>query len=130
MTAIRCQHCDKMCGGPQGLSAHVRSMHPEVLRDREAPPEPATPAARPGGLVWEEPPPRGRTATVVPAILALVPELRANPGRWARLYTFKGATSAGGLKKKLIDRDDVADIEFSANKTGTGSALFGRYTGE
>ena len=126
MTAVRCPHCEKMCGGPQGLAAHIRSMHPGATAGgHEAPPETAR-----NGLVWEEPPTRGRTATTIPAVLALIPELRRNPNRWARLYTFKGATSAGSLKKKLNELDDLTDIEFSANRTGTGSALYGRYTGE
>lgn len=134
MTAVPCPHCEVTCAGPQGLASHIRSMHrdattaataPKPPTGGEAPPEPAA-----GQLVWEDPPKRGRPATTIPAVLKLIPTLRSNPGRWARLHTFKGATSAGTLRKRITELPDVADIEFSSHKVGTGSALYGRYTGK
>lgn len=137
-TSLRCKFCDRLCGNPQGLAAHVRSMHPaefeaEVAAARaghEAPPAPPTA----NGLVWEDPPPkRQRGAEVYDEILAFLPQLRRNPGRWARLYTWKNPSAASPVKQRLETNhaEAVADIEFVARRTGKElSALYGRFTGE
>lgn len=128
MTVVPCPHCDRTCAGPQGLSAHIRSMHPDkVGKSGHEAPEPGNAATNGNGLVWEEPPKRGRRSEIVPAIVALIPELRRNPAKWARLYTWKGKSSAQGAKKVLAAREDLEDIEFSANVIDGGSALYGRY---
>ena len=90
-------------------------------------PMPTAPTAPPkNGIVWEEPPPRGRRSSIANEIAAPVPQLRENPGKWARLYTWTGKSSAGGMRKALAARADLVDIEWSANVVGKGSALYGR----
>lgn len=135
MTAVPCPHCERSCGGPAGLAAHIRSMHPEVIREREkqlerdlheALPETGGGAAS-NGIVWEDPP--CSRSGVVEIIVALVPELRRNPGRWARLHVWPNKTGANTNQSKLRRDERVVDIEFVARsdaKAGS-SALYGRY---
>lgn len=129
MTAVKCPHCTLTCAGPQGLASHIRSMHPDVARaaalldEQRADAPPAPPAA---GLVWEDPPALGRTASMVPEVLAVAAQLRARPGQWARLRTFTGKTTASTLAGRLRKRPDSADLEFRGSRTASGSALFGR----
>lgn len=88
------------------------------------------PAAPPQhGLVWEDPPPRGGGNTQVFVIVALVPELRRNPGKWARLYTWKNLTGANSMQTKLRALPELSDCEFigRSNKAAGTSALYGRY---
>lgn len=125
MTAVECPHCDRLCGGPQGLAAHIRSMHPAALAAHEAPP--AAPAT---GLVWEDPPVANGRTPVEKLIEPLIPELRRNPGKWARLRDFPIKSSAASAKGRLAKMPHLADIQFAARITPTGSALYGRYTGE
>lgn len=135
MTAVTCPHCNRTCAGPQGLASHIRSMHPDVARAAGAtagatgaPPDaPGAPPAH--GLVWEEPPSPRRSSQYT-EVLALIPELRRNPGRWARLYTWSNKTGANGLQQRLRKDATVADCEFIGRITATGSALYGRCTGE
>ena len=95
-------------------------------------PPPATPTVN--GLVWEDPPPRGRANSTLATIITLIPELRRNPGKWARLYTWSNASGANSAQGKLRKNEDVSDIEFVARSTKTStkatSTLYGRYTGE
>lgn len=125
MTVVPCPHCDRSCAGPAGLASHIRSMHPEVLREdptREPPPD-----TNSGGLVWEDPPARGRDASLIPELVALIPRLKERPGSWARLRTYKSATGAGGAKAKAKDAPELAHLEFRASRVDGGSALYGRY---
>lgn len=138
-TTVICKFCDRRCGNSAGLAAHVKSMHPDEwaaevaaaeARDHgEAPP--VTPVSN--GLVWEEPPPKRRDSAYT-AIVALVPELRRNPGRWARLYTWSTSSGANSAQAKLRKDENLTDIEFVARSTKSDarstSALYGRYTGE
>ena len=132
-----------MCGGPAGLASHVRSMHrnefdeevaaAEARNGREVPPA-AQPAAN--GLVWEDPAPRGKRNQAIETITALIPELRRNPNKWARLYTWPNHSSAGSTRSILTKMPGLDDIEFAgrvtgrSNGTGGTSALYGRFTGE
>jgi hypothetical protein len=92
----------------------------------EAPP--ATPIAN--GLVWEEPPPRSKRQGAIEAIVQLIPELRRNPKRWARLYTWRNKTSASTIASALRKMEELGDIEFRATVVDGTGALYGRYTGE
>jgi len=137
MTAVPCPHCDKTCAGPAGLASHIRSLHPEVVREREqqlerdlsreAPPEPATPASN--GIVWEDPPSKGGRSKIVDDIIKLIPELRRNPGQWARLHTWTNTSGANGAQTALKKREDLSDIEFVARSStkDKASSLYGRY---
>lgn len=128
-TAVDCPHCPVQCAGPAGLASHVRSMHPEHARagGREAPPgSPVTPASN--GLVWEDPPaPRSQASSAIQAILLAAPQLRRNPGRWAKLRSFKSSSGASSSKNGASKRAELVDIELVARKMPGGSALFGRY---
>jgi hypothetical protein len=129
MTSVRCPHCQKVIASPAMLEAHIRDKHPAevpAVKVDEAPP-----AASTNGLVWEEPPiARTKTAAEIAAITELVPELRRNPKRWARLYTWKTKQRASTIKTHL-NVEALADIEFTARSMPDGtSALYGRFTGE
>lgn len=125
MTAVRCPHCNRSCAGPAGLASHIRSMHPEQIEDTP-PLSPPTPRVE---LLWEDPPPRARDPWALALINPVLLELRANPNRWARLYTWRDAKRATAAKAQLAKRPEVADIEFSARSLPDGtSALYGRTT--
>ncbi len=89
---------------------------------------PPTPA-----IVWEDPP-AGRLGARLPMLdtdqLAL---LRANPGRWAKVKTFPGKSSASSYvqqlrtgKRALGDDATATDFEFAGRRAGAGSALYVR----
>jgi hypothetical protein len=126
MTAVKCPHCKRTIASPVMLQAHIRDMHPSQVEQppREAPPESG--ARRSNGLVWEDPPP-ARRGGVLPAILALIPELRANPEQWARLRTWQSPSGANSVMSKLRKDASCADCEFAARSSTGSSALYGRY---
>lgn len=132
MTSVICKHCDRQIGSPAGLTAHIKSMHPGVRaplspehRGSLPPPSPSS-----GEMAWEDPPPKylGKAAQAVLAAVALFPQLRRNPGRWARICEFKTQSTAFGQVKKL--RESHPDIEFEARGRETGSAIWARYVEE
>ena len=88
------------------------------------------PVASSNGLVWEDPP-SARRSSQFAEILDLIPQLRRNPGKWARLYTWRNKSGANGVQTRLRKMPELADCEFVARTVdGTKSALYGRYTGE
>lgn len=134
MTVVRCPHCDRSCAGPAGLASHIRSMHLDEYAQAVAQRDEAPPATQPpaNGFVWEEPPEVStRRNKWLPLIGAALPELRRNPKKWARLYTWRDRKSAQAAKTSLAKRPEVTDIEFAARVLpDETSALYGRYTGE
>lgn len=132
MTTLTCPHCRRLCAGPQGLAAHIRSMHADETST------PARPATEPGGggassrngLVWEEPPPirMGRSSEALTTIIATVPQLRDRPGSWARVYTWPVKNGAAAMKSRLAKHPlaGLAGIEFTARAMPPGSALYAR----
>lgn len=82
------------------------------------------------GLVWEEPPPsaHGGRRNVVERLAPRLAELEDNPGRWARLDSFAGPSSANTAAGKLR-KAKGKDWEFKSAREGDGSKLYGRYVG-
>lgn len=132
---VICPICHRSCAAAAGLASHMRAMHRDEWR-RQLEAEAAQPSAtRPSvpppspssnGVRWEDPPvpTNGRNATHR-IVEAVVPELKRNEGRWARLLDFKGPTSASGHATGL--KKAFPDIEIIGRKVGSGSAIFARY---
>jgi hypothetical protein len=114
MTTVMCKQCSppRSFPDPEALASHIRGEH------------------KPDGLEWEDPPPKylGKAAQAVLAAVALFPQLRRNPGRWARICEFKTQSTAFGQVKKL--RESHPDIQFEARGRETGSAIWARYVEE
>ena len=133
MTAVTCPHCERMCGGPAGLSAHVRSMHPAEWRASHEPGAPIPNigggSADTNGIVWEDPPSKnGKNRDRVLAVLERLEELRPHPRRWARLYTWRSKSAASTVKNGLNKEPAAAGFEFTARCLPDGtSAIYGRY---
>jgi hypothetical protein len=141
--SVICDICHRTCGSGPGLASHVRSMHPvdwRIQQEAKATPSrgarplvpvpsvpPPSPAAA-NGIVWEEPPKRGRRARLVDELTPIVVELRRNPGRWARLREFGAKGSASASRKPI----GVAfpDLELRSASTANGSAIWARYVEE
>lgn len=81
-------------------------------------------------LVWEDPPRgRARAASFAADFMPLVVQLRRRPATWARLHTYRGATTAGGTIRRF--RETFPDCEFrGARLPEGGSAIYGRYVEE
>ena len=78
-------------------------------------------------IVWEEPPRGGRVRWG-----DVLVELTHHPGRWARLATYTGETSAYKVAQRLRRDDSLPPgrWEFVGRKVdGGGSRLYGRYLG-
>lgn len=74
-------------------------------------------------FVWEDPNIGNATHGEVAKLL---PELRRNPGKWARLLIYKSATGAGTSATKLKER--FTDIEFTTRRLPeSGSAVYARF---
>lgn len=81
------------------------------------------------GLKWEEPPPKrgGRRSTLTEEIVA---ELRANPGRWARLPDRWSSAASQGWKRKWPDLEyRMTDHKVEANGSKTVT-WYVRFPGE
>jgi hypothetical protein len=78
-------------------------------------------------MVWEDPPPERRGSAAV--IAEQLPYLRNDPqGRWCRLYTYRGNSSAKGAAARF--RVEEPDYQFEGRViAGGGSKLYGRYMG-
>src|SRR5437763_9196585 len=82
-------------------------------------------------VVWEQPPPAapGRARIDWPSHLE---PLTTHPGRWARIASFRGETSAYKVAQRLRadPRFSSDNWEFAARRhRDGGSRLFARYTG-
>lgn len=55
---------------------------------------------------------------------AFVPELKLNPGKWARLATYRSKSAAAGPARQLNKAHP--DCEFVSRIVGSESALYGR----
>lgn len=75
--------------------------------------------------MWEEPPPRSRGGKVKAAVELALVQLKERPGEWARILTFTGKTTSGGMRKQLAAQ--YPDCEFRAGRFEEGSALWARY---
>lgn len=85
-------------------------------------------------VMWEEPPgsPRGRAAKC-PLTADQLDELRANPGRWARIHTYDRHTSASSAARR-IQKGTYPEMpeghwEATGRRDGAGSVLYARYVG-
>lgn len=127
-TTVVCKVCGRRCGGPAGLSSHMRSMHAPrapIGRAGEAPP---ADRVDDGELIWEEPP-AGKHGPVAVEV-ALAPklvQLKERPKEWARLRTFPKRTSGNSAQTRLRKR--CPGYEFRSGAHAGGSALWGRYVG-
>lgn len=77
-------------------------------------------------LVWEDPPSANRRSSTVDKVSKLIPDLRRDPGTWARIAVYRAPTAAGTSIAKM--RGAFPDIEFTSrrnNEEGT-SALYAR----
>ena len=82
-------------------------------------------------VVWEQPSP-GRPRARIDWESHLLP-LMKNPGRWARVASFVGETSAYKVAQRLRadDRFPGTEWEFVARRHDDGgSRLYARYTGK
>lgn len=121
--SLPCPECGRGCGSKAGLMAHMRAMHPDTVPASNGDTTP-TPAA--DGIVWDDPPVKGRRTSTLVRVAPQVPQLRRHPGRWARLVDLKAKSSASSALPKL--RKEFPDIEFRAARFGeVGSAVWGRY---
>lgn len=128
-----------VCDG--GVKRGHRPPDPKEIEVRQ-PPAPAPAAMATNGqaappapravLSWEEPPAplRGRPSDVLPA--AVQAELRAHPGKWARVHDYTAKSSAFGRAKAI--REGKGGVEGSgweaaARRSGTGSILYVRFVG-
>lgn len=130
-SSVECMHCGRTIGNLAGLSAHMRSMHPDKVGNPTNATAPAAHEAPPesNGLVWEDPPPprTGKHSRVIASLTPLIIELKRNPGKWARLLTLPAKSSANSTMSRFKKTGVFSDIEFTARVHGTGSALYGRY---
>jgi hypothetical protein len=72
------------------------------------------------GLSWEDPPDAvkpGRPSRFLP----MVEELRLNPGRWARLATYRVSVGSAPTRAKQLSRQ-FPDCEFVSR----GGSVYGR----
>lgn len=87
-------------------------------------------------FTFEDPPPlpRGRDARLrEQRIAAVLMQLRDHPGRWARVYTWPGATTAHKHRQRLATMHGYqfkVRRETYAPKAGGGSVLYARYVGQ
>lgn len=120
--------CSCSCHGPGGQQPATARANP--IRRSPISSLPAKAKRRIGkvtvDLVWEDPPESetGRKPIVKQAA-PLVEALREEPGRWARIATWDGHSSAASAAKRL--REAYDDIEWVARKTDDGSTLWGRF---
>lgn len=113
----------------------LRSQHAECTAGEAC----ACPTCNPPVVVWEDPPQwqqhgghRARVLTV-----AQIEQLKAHPGRWARIKDYAKCNSAhsqaSSLTKKqrtLADGTLSTEFEFVGRSTGAGTAaLYARYIG-
>lgn len=134
MTVVRCKFCDRTCAGPAGLASHLRSMHANESADERA--DELEHAARvaglhvvprdgegPPGFEWVDTLPPRRRRSLASDLEPMVAELRANPGRWAKLATTNKA-SAGSTRTRLATL--YADCEFAVRRNGITATIYGR----
>lgn len=124
LDTIECEICGRTLRAGPGAASHMRSMHPETLKHAAVASVPP-PSSNGSSLVWEEPPARGRSGSLVTKLGTLVVKLQERPGSWARLHTFTGKTSASGMRKKVSDAFPA--YEFRCGRYESGSAIWGRY---
>lgn len=86
------------------------------------------PPPDPEGIVWEEPPPRGKEAGRLIRLRGLLPVLKQHPGRWARVFEYKGPTGASSAVGKM--RREFPDLELRGARRDAGSAIYARYRGD
>lgn len=124
---LECPDCEKEFSRAKTLAMHRKHTHGNPpLRAAEATTESRRPTSKSvAELVWEEPPRPGRpdTASVV---RPLIQQLRQQPGKWARLMTYKSKSSASTQAGNLRRIDEFADIEFKGSKVDGGSALYAK----
>jgi hypothetical protein len=104
------------------------------------PAPPAAPARRASDMkasviAWEEPPLVVRGPNRTPWWGAILPELRANKGRWAKLLIFpkqsQAATRVGAYRRALQNKTAPRGYEFVARRLPDGrGAVYGRYVGK
>lgn len=134
-----CPLCHRTIANNAGMTAHMRAMHcEEWRREQEAAAsrvaggvrvQPATPPPSPDGndIRWEDPPGRGGT-NPADRLRPFVPDLKRNPGKWARCIEYKGPTSAGSYAGKL--KKAFPDLQIVGRRVDSGSAVFARYVEE
>jgi len=130
----KCRLGAKRCA----CTCHTTGLPPDPDPAAPAPPPPAArgrvgrDALADTDFAWEDPPPRGVGGRNVALVADLIPELRRNPGRWARLCIFQTDKGANSAKTSLAKVTQFSDIEFAArsNPADKTSTLYGRYTGE
>lgn len=84
--------------------------------------------AKVGMIAQEEPPETARGASVHRELVALVPQLRAERGSWFRIAEFTNTSGASAQARKLREKYPN-QIETRSANTGSGSALWARWTG-
>lgn len=125
-------------GGLCECRAHKPSPVEAAKPERAKPVEQARPAAPVNGstpapkalIAWEDPPPKRSGPTVIN--IEAERELRANPGRWARLKDYgnkTGASTAAASIRKGRRGIAAGDFEAEARVTATGSTLYVRFVG-
>lgn len=124
---VKCEYCPRSIKPGAAMEAHVRASHPHMVGDQTSPP----PSPPTNGVRWEDPPEtaRDRGGRIIERLRPLFPELRRNPGRWARVLDYPRKQSAWSTRTVLLkSKSWPKDIELRAHRTeGDAGALFARY---
>lgn len=125
------KRCLCPCHGPGGQQPrNARAARPQNIKPiTTLPAEPAEPAERTFELEWGAPPaPRRRPPLQIPD--ATLAALKAKPGQWAKVRTYKSDNGAGTAAKILRDRyGDGWENTSRRLPDGGGSGLWMRWAG-